>query len=100
MDLTPKTDSSVRVALASTPFPAPALSLPGGRAGRATASGSPEPAEEGPGSTGRGGGQHPPGATRGISATENRPPRCDSSRRSKGETVVQETTSAAGDRRG
>ena len=30
--------------------------------------------EEGPGSTGQGGGQHPPGVTRGISATENRPP--------------------------
>jgi hypothetical protein len=54
-------------------------------------------AEEGPGSTGQGGGQQPPGVTRGTvpQKTDRR-----SSGSGKGETVVQETTSVPGDRNG
>ena len=63
--------------------------------------------EEGPGSEGQGGGQHPPGATRGtVPQRTDRPKPTPASvvdadgGAGKGETVVQETTSDPGDRIG
>lgn len=57
------------------------------------------PDEERPGSAGQGGGQHPPGVTRGTvpQRTDRRSPLGEAG---KGETAVQETTSAPGDRCG
>ena len=70
---------------AHPPLSAPAMPCACGWAGRATAAYSSRGAEEGPGSTGQGGGQHPPGATRGtVPQKTDRP--C--SGRGKGETVV------------